>query len=78
MWRPKDWERIKHRHITNTKDSHPMDKMFEAGADAMLEALKDGKYTTKVKKGQIADSLIGSRFNDDFLVVFIPEEENNE
>lgn len=64
MYRPEGWEKRTRYGITvNNVD---LDGIFEAGADAMLEGLKEGAKPT-LKPGRIGDAIVG-------YLVFIPEE----
>ena len=50
--------------------------VFEAGADAMLEALLKGEYATPIKAGE-SDTL-GYEYIRGGTVIFIPEEGDEE
>jgi len=77
MWRPPDWEGLVEARIKEVNSKNPIvvsikDNM-EAGADAMLEALKGETYG-KVPKGTTTIHLTFMT-QKPYLFILIPDEE---
>ncbi len=81
MYRPKDWERIKNEvqdSFAYTDDAdvvrYPDMEIFEAGADAMLEALKksEGRHRILPQDNDCLSNLYPEQIG---YLVFIPDEE---
>ncbi|KKN54541.1 hypothetical protein LCGC14_0591330 [marine sediment metagenome] len=75
MWRPKDWERHILLALDEIKEGKPVSNdeidIYEAGANAMLEALKEtGKHTD----GLAPTLSINVLPEQKGWLVFIPEE----
>lgn len=76
MWRPKDWEEQFKEFNPKSPDDRMTRSLFEAGADAMLEALRlkaleqnqAGVVTFKIYEDE--ESLVGT-----YVVLQIPDEE---
>jgi len=77
-WRPEDWQNPHNPDDSGTHLPSDPDQIFEAGADAMLEALKaEGWYSTPAVAGTIANKYGSFKFNPTkpCWAVFIPGEE---
>jgi hypothetical protein len=74
MWRPNGWfnEYLpdNNEHMCCFEPGHA----FEAGADALLEALKHSKYSARVDFGQVAINIPQEESQRKGTLVFIPDE----
>ena len=75
MWRPKNWKNPNHLKDTDGDyyNQYPEFAIYEAGADAMLEALKDGGVFTYGY--HTPDIELGDAKGESGYWCFIPHEE---
>jgi len=88
MWRPKNWASIKYHNISREiYDTHEVElgyQFFEAGADAMLEALKKQGIPNDVYQSYLKGAILQgldikqpyTYFGKKGTLVFIPDEED--
>lgn len=75
MWRPEGWDKyklVKHCPYANGEDCKRLLEHFEAGADAMLEALKKKGAMMTPKQMKL---IVPDRKYPYGYLVFIPDEE---
>ncbi len=89
MWRPDKWDNPFHKtadygHGKQSWNEEPEFTAFEAGADAMLEALKKKKDTVRLKfdgtsripaHGDYPEIIIEGKPYDKGWMVYVPEED---
>lgn len=77
MWRPNDWGKISKEAINKIVEIqglyHPDD--FEAGADAMLEAIREGGHIRGVSLRNVKDAIGWAGIDPNSRWYCIPEEQ---